>query len=281
MSLDWSKTSLTAGQDVLFFSRLSPSSLASTAYPSLSSAGNLWIWTPQVRIEHRILLRNDSNISVQGGILDAFTGQPPSEYDRIPTAGEQSRAPAVAARLGWARTASGETGLGAGGYYARQNWGFGRTVDAWAATADWSLPLHRMISLSGELYRGRAIGGLGGGITPSVLFADPIFGSTAAIQPVDSVGGWSQLKFKPLSKLEFNSAFGEDYPFVSGTGQFPVQRPADGSPVGRNASGFINFIYQPKSNLFFSVEYRRLWTSGVYDPKRTGDHLTVSSAIGF
>ena len=44
-------TTVVAGQDVAFFSPLSPSSVASIGVPALSYSGNLWSWTPQVRVE--------------------------------------------------------------------------------------------------------------------------------------------------------------------------------------------------------------------------------------
>ena len=51
---DGKQVSIRAGQEGLFFSPLSPTSLASTAYPALSSSGNLWSWTPQVYAERRV-----------------------------------------------------------------------------------------------------------------------------------------------------------------------------------------------------------------------------------
>src|SRR5947209_6096260 len=69
-TLDWKNTSIVAGQDVLFFSPLSPTSLASSAYPPFSYAGNLWTWTPQINVEHRFDLSERSKISIAGGVLD-------------------------------------------------------------------------------------------------------------------------------------------------------------------------------------------------------------------
>jgi len=49
------KTSVVAGTGFPVFSlRCSRTSLASVAIPALSYSGNLWGWTPQIRIEHRI-----------------------------------------------------------------------------------------------------------------------------------------------------------------------------------------------------------------------------------
>jgi len=54
--LDWAHTSVVAGQDSPFFSALSPTSFATVAEPAFAYAGNLWTWTPQVRVEHRLTL---------------------------------------------------------------------------------------------------------------------------------------------------------------------------------------------------------------------------------
>ena len=160
VALDWTNTSIVAGQDIPFFSPLSPTSLASTAYPAFSSAGNLWAWTPQVRVEHRIVLSDLTKVILQGGVLDPLTGELPAEYNRVPTAGEASRVPAYAMRLGLEHAAYDRlAAVGVGAYYSRQNWGFDRRVDSWAATMDWDLPLGHWFWLSGEAYRGRAIGG--------------------------------------------------------------------------------------------------------------------------
>jgi hypothetical protein len=134
--MDWANTSLIAGQDKLFFVPLTPSSLASLAVPTFSYSGNLWGWTPQVRLEHKIVVSDDSELRLAVGVLDQLAGQiPEAEQDRYPSAGEQSGQPGYAAHIGWShKSAAGNWGLGAGGYYGRQNWGFGRTVDSWTGT---------------------------------------------------------------------------------------------------------------------------------------------------
>ena len=47
---DWTDTSVIGGQDSLFFAPLSPTSIATLAIPALAYSGNLWSWTPQVRV---------------------------------------------------------------------------------------------------------------------------------------------------------------------------------------------------------------------------------------
>lgn len=282
LTLEWKNTSVVAGQDGLFFSPRSPTSLASTAYPALSSSGNLWTWTPQVHVEHRIPLTDDSTLTLAGGILDAFTGELPArEYSRMATAGERSRAPAQAVRIGWQRAGDQPVAVGAGAYHASQNWGFDRTVDAWAAMTDWDVPLGPWFALSGELYRGQAIGGLGGGASGSVLFDGAPTAPASAVLALRSTGGWSQLKFKPVSRLEFNAAYGKDHSTRDDIARLLAIGSLDPSAVNRNGSGFLNAIYQARSNLLFSVEYRRLWTTGFDDVQHTADHISLSTGIVF
>ncbi len=281
--LDWARMSIVAGQDAPFFSPLSPSSLASLAVPAMAYSGNLWTWTPQVRIERRIDLSDNSNLVVQTGILDPLTGELPGlPYYRSPQAGERGRQPAYASRVAWTHRAFGNTlSIGAGGYYSRQNWGFGRNVDAWAGTTDWDLPLSQWFSLTGEFYRGRALGGLGGGIGRSILFDKPLTDPSASIVGLNSTGGWTQLKFKPTEKLEFNGAFGQDNSLASDLRRFyPSQSYFDAS-LARNRSAFVNFIYRAHPNLLFSVEFRRIWTFDIEGAARTADQVNLAAGVLF
>jgi hypothetical protein len=259
---DWPKTSVVAGQDTLFFVPNNPTSLATLAVPALAYSGTLWNWAPQVRVEHKITVSDSGSFLIQGGILDSLTGDtPPSAYFRVPTWGENSGQPAYAARLSWTQDIHGQNlTLGAGGYYGRQAWGFGRHVDGWAGTVDASLPLGRKFELTTAFFRGRAIGGLGGGIGQSVLWRGSLADPATQVYGLNSIGGWSQLKFKATSKLQFNGAFGLDNPFarqLRDDGGNPTYYPV---PLSKNESGFVNFIYQPRSDIVFSMEYRRIKT---------------------
>ncbi len=259
---DWSNTSIIAGQDSLFFVPLSPSSLASLAVPALAYAGDLWSWTPQVRIEHRIALAAGNRVLLQGGILDSLTGDvAQATYERYPTWGERSGDPAVAGRAAWSHPAFGDdVTFGVGGYYARQDWGFSRDIDGWAATLDAELPLGKLFEVSGAFYRGRAVGGLGGALGQSILTSGPFAGQGTAIRGLDSAGGWAQLKFKPRTNFEVNGALGVDNPFANQLRQFPATPSYYGILLSRNVSPLVNFIYQPRSDVMFSAEYRHLQT---------------------
>ena len=169
--------------------------------------------------------------------------------------------------------------LGTGAYYSNQDWGFGRSIGAWAATADWDVPLGPVVSVSGEFYKGRAIGGLGGGLSASVLFDSERPGSI--VVPVESIGGWAQVKVAPSSRLEFNGAWGGDRPTCSASRRCAAAMALDAARIRRNATASVNTIYQVRSNVLFSVEYRRLMTRLSGTGQSTADHVSVNTSVGF
>src|SRR5580700_10597278 len=216
LRLDWKQTSVIAGQDSLFISPLSPTSFASLAIPAFAYAGNLWGWTPQIRVEHRFDLANQQTLTLQGGILDNLDWEPPYlSFTRTLQAGEQSGQPAYAMRTAWSRPAFNHTlSFGVAGYYGRQNWSSNRHVDGWAGMTDWQVPILPRLILSGEFYRGHGAGGLGGAIGQSILFGGDPYRSTTPVRGLDSAGGWTQLKLQLTPKLELNAVFAEDDVFT-------------------------------------------------------------------
>jgi hypothetical protein len=276
--LDWANTSVIAGQDQLFFAPLAPTSLASLAIPPLAYAGNLWAWTPQVRIEHRIHVSEGSTVTLQGGILDSMTGESPEySYYRSAGAGEKSGQPAYASRVAWSHSMFGQELIaGFGGYYGRQNWQFGRHVDGWTGTTDLTVPLGHFFEFTGEYYRGRAIGGLGGGIDQTILATGSLDDPSTVVEGLNSMGGWAQLKFKPVPKFEVNGAFGHDNPLGNQVARFASFPAYYDALFARNQSWFMNFVYQPRSNVLVSVEFRRLRTFGSDGGADTANHVNLS-----
>lgn len=259
---DWDKTSLIVGQDTLFISPLSPTSIATLAEPAFAYSGNLWSWTPQLRVEHHFTVSERSSFLLQGGILDGLSGDTPtSQYYRYPTWGEKSGQPAYATRLSWTNTVGGQNiTLGAGGYYDRQDWGFGRSIDAWAGTVDLLLPLGSPFEFSSQFYRGRAVGGLGGGIAQTSVWNGDFLNPATEIYGLDSMGGWAQLKYKATSKLQFNGAFGLDNPFAGELREYGGSQNYYPAALSKNQTVMTNFLYQPKSDIVLSLEYRRIKT---------------------
>jgi len=283
MRMDWQDTSVVVGQDALFLSPNSPTSFATLAVPAMSYAGNLWGWIPQIRVEHQFTISDDQNITVQAGLMDNITGEPPFvPYDRQKFAGESSGQPAYGLRASWTRKLFGQPlTFGMAGYYSRQRWGYDRHVDGWAGLFDWAAPLSARWSMSGEFYRGRAIGGLGGGIGRSTLYSGSIYSPTTQVLGLDSVGGWSQIKFRATSKLEFNGAFGMDNPMANDIRAFPLAVSYYDPTLVQNRAAFVNFVYHARSNLLFSSEYRRLQTFVLDNENQSAGQVNLMMGVLF
>jgi hypothetical protein len=283
LRLDWKDTSLIAGQDSLFISPLSPTSFASLATPAFAYAGNLWGWTPQLRIEHRFELDDQQTLTVQGGILDNLDWEnPTNQYSRSATAGESTGQPAYAVRTAWSRPIFDHPlSIGVAGYYGRQNWSWDRYIDGWAGMTDWQIPLLRRLTLSGEFYRGRAAGGLGAAIGQPIVFGGDPFYSTTRIRGLDSAGGWSQLKFQITPKLELNGVFAEDNAFAGDIRGFATDANNFGEILGRNHGTLANLIYRPRSDLLLAAEFRRLHTFPIYDAPSVTNQINLSMGILF
>jgi hypothetical protein len=140
----------------------------------------------------------------------------------------------------------------------------------------------RYFALSGEAYRGEAMAGLGGGMSGSVASDRALTDPARRILPMASHGGWLQLKSSPLARLELNAAYGTDRTNRDGLASLSVIfGHDDAEAVTRNSTGFINAIVQPRSNLMFSLEYRRLRTTTVHGAAFSADHISFTSGIVF
>jgi hypothetical protein len=283
LRLDWEHTSVIAGQDSLFISPLSPTSFASLATPAFAYAGNLWGWTPQLRVERRVDLADQQTLTLQGGILDNLDWEPPNnQFFRSASAGEQSGQPAYAVRTAWSRPVFDHPlSFGVAGYYGRQNWSWGRDVDAWAGMADWQIPILRRLTLSGEFYRGRGVGGLGAGIGRAVLFGGNPFDPSTSIRGLDAAGGWTQVKFQLTPKLELNGVFAEDNAFASDIRGFAIDANNFDTIMGRNHGALGNLVYRPRSDLLLSTEFRRLHTFPVYSSSNVTNQVNLAMGILF
>jgi len=283
LRMDWQHTSVVAGQDSLFISPLAPTSFASLATPAFAFAGNLWGWTPQLRVERRFSVSDQQTLTVQAGILDNLDWEFPSDpFYRYAQAGEQTGQPAYAVRTSWSRPVHEHPlSFGAAGYYGRQNWNWDRYVDAWAAMADWQVPIARRLSLSGEFYRGRGIGGLGASAGRSIVYGGNPAYRSAPIRGLNTAGGWAQLKFQVTPKLELNGVVAEDDALTSDIRGFATDQNNFFPILGRNRGAFGNVVFRPRSDLVFSAELRRLQSLPVYSSSQVTNQVNLAMGILF
>jgi len=283
LHLDWKNTSITAGQDSLFISPLSPTSFASLAIPAFASVGNLWGWTPQLRVEHRFAVSDQQTVTLQAGVLDNLDWQSPYDsFYRSGQAGEYSGQPAFAFRGAWSRPVQQHPlSVGVAGYYGRQNWFWGRNIDSWAGMLDFQVPLLPRLELSGEFYRGRAVGGLGGAVATSIVYGGDPRAPFTPIRGLDSAGGWAQLKLQITPKLELNASIADDNAYAGDVRRFALDQNNFGPILGRNRGALGNVVFRPRSDLLLSAELRRLRTFPVYSSSSMTNQLNLAMGILF
>jgi hypothetical protein len=280
--LDWKKTTLQIGYTEPLIAALSPTSYASVAAPALSASGNLWTWSPQLRVEHRLSLSEHHQIGLEGGLI--YPETPGYSSFQLDSPIEASRRPGYEGRISYRANADTPHPfvLGVGAYSGSQFYNSTTKIRAWAVTGDWQIPLLKWLNLTGEAYRGRAIGGLGGGAYKDVLMGtDPV---TAANKTVgaDTAGGWSQLKVRFAQTLEANAMFGLDNVFASNFREITL--PSTASPLqsyARTSSVAGNLIFRPKTYLILSPEYRRIQSWRYSGSPNVANIFTISAGYQF
>jgi hypothetical protein len=208
---------------------------------------------------------------LQGGVLLPFG----ETVDGVPA----DHAPAYEARAAFSRRLSDERQavFGVGGYFGRRDFLYARRVSSYAVTTDWLVPLGGRFELSGEAFFGRAVTlgeQSGANVSRHFALSGPVYRPMSSVRGVHAFGGWAQLSYKAREDLDFNLAWGREDPrnrdLFDG-----VRTPATRF---RNENLLANFIYQLRSNVLVSLEYRRLWTDYAAGRQANGHY---NLAVGY
>jgi len=278
---DWENTSVVVGLDGPLFSPNTPTSYMSLAVPAFASAGNLWTWTPTIRVEQR-WPTSVSLFKIEAGVMDPSRYASSSASVRTANPGESSRKPAYSLRISAnGRSENRPLSIGVSGIYLPQRYG-GETASGWGGVTDWRLPLFPHMEWSGEFFAGKGLDVFGG--VPYVLVQPSDLNrynsvTAPALAGIRMLGGWSQVKVKLNFRNEFNLAAGSGARSARGTRQTALLDPTLQFLSRRNDMWFVNYIFRPRSDLVFSTEYRRLRTYQVSGtPAIAGQ---VGLAMGF
>jgi hypothetical protein len=264
-------------------SPLSPTSYASVAEPPLAWAGNLSAWAPEIKFEHRLQLTETNSIALEAGLWDAvYGGTNLYNYLPLPSDYESEKWPAVESRISWRAGSDSRFQIGIGGYRGALKTKFGRTIPSWAFSTDASLRLLPKLSISGEVYRGSSLAGLGGGSHKDILIGtDP---STGAIRSIglNAAGGWTQLKLNFSPVVEFNAAYGQDGGYGSDFRSLVLTATTNPlSTLARNQMVTGNLILRPKTYLVLSPEYRRIQSTQLSGESYVANLFTISAGYIF
>ncbi len=288
-ALKWRDSEAFFSLDRPILSPDSPASLVAVSEPALAWSGSLWTWNPQLGIDHNVPLGSSTALRLQSSLIYAADAplSPQGASAKNPpgtasTTAEQSRWPGIETRIALVGSGAAESQyrIGIGGYFAPHRLSIGRGFDSWAATIDSDLHLPAGFKFTANAYRGLALGGLGGGAYKDFAYYLSPLGKYY-IRPLDSVGGWAQIKKQAGNRLEFNAAFGTD--MVSAHELRPYKDPYGTIYQNLQATQTFtgNVIYSPSAFLLFSVEYRRLRSSPVDDSSAVSNIFGLAAGYKF
>ena len=269
----WPNAELLVGQEVPLVAGLNPVSTASIGTPTFATAGNLWLWLPQIR--GTIQTGGSVRLGLQAAVLAPSSGEPISgtNRDRDVDIAERSRRPFVQGRVRaqWgADDRPGEVGVGVhGGWFARPSAAGGREDmhESWAVAADLLAPFGPL-TVRAELYRGALLRGLGGGGIGQNFGPD---GSRLLDR-----GGWAQLDLRVTPTASLGSGCGVDDPRLTR----PSVGPAPPART-RNVVCEAHVLLRPGGPLLVGLEARRMETTwvGTVERRFRADHVNL--AVGF
>jgi hypothetical protein len=252
--LEHARTAVVVGQDQNLLAPRDPTSLAAQAFPLLFRSGNLYLRSPQARVEQTF-----GAITVKGGVAAPIAADAGNFYVFAPPAGagERSGRPALEGRAdytaGNADTAS-EFTLG---FSARQAWRE-PALELNSATS-WSVDFNGRwgrVGFAGEYFDTDDAAEFGSGVA----------------QPRPAQGGWVEGRLRLTSRLSTNVGAGMD----------EVEDPVPAAARRENRSVFGNVIFDLTPEVGVSMEYRWLETTlGEALTKRTNNHVNAALVVRF
>lgn len=288
----WENTDLAFALDRPILNPETPTSLTAIAVPALAWSGNLWTWNPQAVLTRDFGSSSSFGLELQGAFIDVADapltplGTPSGAVIAAPSTGEQSRWPGVQGRVAllgapgsWSFA---RNHLGVGGFFEPHDSTFlSRRYDSWAGTFDVADKLPAGFELTGNFYRGQALGGLGaGGYKDIVYRRDPDKGGYYS-RALDDVGGWAQIKERFSERFELNGAYGIDNVFASELRRYAVQGGSMYQNLARNRTYTGNVIFSPSAYFKFSLEYRHLISSPIVGLPAASDILGLGAGYKF
>jgi hypothetical protein len=266
VEIDWKNTTILAGQDKPIISPREPNSLAQVAVSPLTGAGNLWLWSPQVRVDQRFAFGQQAGLTAQVGVYET------SEPSYGSRGGDDSSVtstprPAIEGRFEfWRKFGEGSRIEIAPGFHESTTHAGGFSAPSRLATVDWLIQPVQKIQLTGMFFTGENAAGLGG-LRQGFSIIDDI----RAVS-IGANGGWTQLSYLATRRLTFNSFAGEE-----------------NDRVGDLLSGDIhtnlmyggNAIYRLGSNVLLGAEISQVRTNYFLLPSKLNNHYDLSLAYLF
>jgi hypothetical protein len=267
IQLDWTNTSIMVGQDKPLIAPRDPSSLAQVGVSPFTAAGNLWLWSPQVKVEERFKFGDDSGLRAQLGVYEmggTYTFTESTSY--FNSSVESRSGPALEGRFEFWHKFGEHTRIElAPGFHTAQTTEGGVSVPSRLFSVDWFANPWEKIEFTGAFYSGENIAELGT-IGPGYFVLGPL------VRPVQSIGGWAQLGWLATPKLTFHLIAGQHNNQAS---------EVDEGLIYKNQGYAANLVYHLAPNVLFSLEGMQLRTSYMGTGTRLNNHYDLGVAYLF
>lgn len=260
IQIDWADTTLLFGQEKPIFSPRNPDSLAQVGVSPMTNAGNPWLWQPQVRIEQRFAIADDTAVRAQLGVYQTneFSSQ-------VPPAFASSLARYRPALQG--RVELRHRGLEvAPGFHTSTSHVAGTSVPSNALSVDWLFAPLKQLRFTGLVYGGANLAHLG-----TLRQGVTVLGPRNAIA-VRTWGGWAQAAWIPTDRLSFHFMHGQND---------DRDRDLRGGGFGKNQNWAANLMYRIAPNVIVAWESSQVRTTYIGFGTRKNNHHDLALAYRF
>ena len=260
----WKYTTVSLAFDKPIIAPREPDSLAQVGVSPLTASGNLWLWQPQARVEQRVPFGNHAGLRAQFGVYQTGEGGAgvPAEYS-------STLAPARPGYEGrfelWSQLGENRRIEIAPGFHQSSSRVVGQSVPSQIFSLDWLIRPVARIDFTGAFFQGQNVGVLGA-LRQSVTIRN------GAAIPVQSLGGWAQVKVRITPRLALDGFGGE---------QDDRNRDLNSGGVAKNLSYGANLMYRVGSNVLTGLEASQVRTTYLGAGTRINPHYDLAIAYLF
>lgn len=244
-----------------------PDSLAQVGVSPLTGSGNLWLWRPQVRVEQRHDWGDRAGMRAQLSVIQTAEGGTGVESQYEGTLA--SSRPGYEGRFElWTQAGQARIEV-APGFHASSSRVIGQSVPSRIFSIDWLVRPTARVELTGTFFNGQNVGVLGGlrqGISIKYVNGNP------TARPVETLGGWAQLKLRVTQRASFNFFGGQ---------QDDRNRDLLTGGIAKNQSYGANIIYRVGPNFLTSFEASQTRTTYLGSGTRINPHYDLAFAYLF
>jgi len=271
IEIDWPNQSILAGVESPIFAPREPASLAQVEFAPLTSAGNLWAWTPQVRFEQKIRFTDQTGVHAQFGAVQTNE----VSYYQFPNAPAPEPArPGLEGRFEFYHSFPSSSGEGsqdsprieiAPGFHTSITHVAGASVPSNLFSLDWFTNPLSKLEFTGAFFSGQNVAPLGGLEGYTIL-------PNYTIIPIHSKGGWGQLTLLATPRLSFHLFSGLENGRTADLADYAI---------GRNWLYGANFFYRLAPNVLLGAEVSQARTLYIDSSVRLNNHYDLALAYLF